>query len=132
MKKAYLFILIFFLQYSLPAFSQTVKEFLKKGTQQYEAKDYENALRTFKEGLKRYPQDAQLNLKTGQTYLSLPNKAESLLYLQSAFTSDPDVDENIYYYLGLSYQSNRQYKSAADFFEEHKQRNKKQADSINN
>ncbi len=112
--------------YALPAVSQNAKEFVKKGTQQYNAKEYENALNTFKEGLKRYPKNAQLNLKTGQTYLMLPNKAESLLYLQSAFTTDPSVDENIYYYLGLSYQYNRQYKSAEKFFEEHKLRNKKQ------
>ncbi len=119
-------IFIFLLLSALPGVSQSAKEFLKNGDQQYEAKDYINALKTFKDGLKGYPEDARLNLKAGLTYLSLPNKSESLLYLQKAFTLDSSVDENIYYYLGLSYQSNKQYKSAERFFEEHKLRNKKQ------
>lgn len=121
------FVLFFLLLSALPGLSQSAKEFLKKGTQQYEAKEYDNALKTFKDGLKLYPDDARLNLKVGQTYLSLPNRAESLLYLQKAFTSNSSIDENIYYYLGLSYQSNKQYKSAEKFFEEHKLRNKSQA-----
>lgn len=120
-------IFILFLLSALPGVSQSAKEFLKNGNQQYEAKDYTNAMKTYKDGLKRYPEDAPLNLKTGLTYLSLPNKSESLLYLQKAFTLDSSVDENIYYYLGLSYQSNKQYKSAERFFEEHKLRNIKQA-----
>lgn len=106
-------------------YGQSAKEFLKKGGQQYKAKDYENALKTYKEGLKLYPQDAKLNLQTGLTYLSMPNKKESLTYLQTAFTLNPTVDPDIYYYLGLSYQSNRQFKSAQEFFAEYKRRSKK-------
>ncbi|MBA4057375.1 MAG: hypothetical protein C0490_21860, partial [Marivirga sp.] len=81
-----------------------------------------------KEGLKLHPDDARLNLQAGLTYLSLPNKSESLRYLQTAFTLNPKVDENIYYYLGLSYQSNKQFKSAQEFFSEYKKRNKGQAE----
>jgi outer membrane protein OmpA-like peptidoglycan-associated protein/tetratricopeptide (TPR) repeat protein len=112
---------------TLTTYSQSAKEFLKKGGQQYKAKDYENALKTYKEGLKLHPDDAKLNLQTGLTYLSMPNKKESLTYLQTAFTLNPTVDPDIYYYLGLSYQSNRQYKSAEEFFAEYKRRNKKAA-----
>lgn len=121
------FVIVFFLIYSWAGYSQSVKEFLKKGGQQYQAKEFESALKTFKDGLKLHPDDARLNLQTGLTYLSLPNKAESLRYLQTAFTLNPKVDENIYYYLGLSYQSNKQFKSAQEFFGEYKKRNKKQA-----
>jgi outer membrane protein OmpA-like peptidoglycan-associated protein len=108
-------------------YAQSAKEFLKKGGQQYKAKEYENALKTYKEGLRLYPEDAKLNLQAGLTYLSMPNKKESLTYLQTAFTLNPTVDPDIYYYLGLSYQSNRQYKSAQEFFAEYKRRNKKAA-----
>ncbi|HMG91744.1 MAG TPA: OmpA family protein [Chryseolinea sp.] len=118
---------VFLLVVTLTTYSQSAKEFLKKGGQQYEAKDYENALATYKAGLKLHPEDAKLNLQTGLTYLSMPNKKESLTYLQTAFTLDPAVDPDIYYYLGLSYQSNRQYKSAEEFFAEYKRRNKKAA-----
>jgi outer membrane protein OmpA-like peptidoglycan-associated protein/tetratricopeptide (TPR) repeat protein len=110
---------------ALTTYSQSAKEFLKKGDQQYEAKDFESALKTYKAGLKLYPDDAKLNLQTGLTYLSMPNKKESLTYLQTAFTLNPTVDPDIYYYLGLSYQSNHQYKSAEEFFTEYKRRNKK-------
>ena len=117
----------FFVFCFLTGYSQSVKEFLKKGGQQYKAKDYENALKTYMEGLKHHPNNAPLNFHTGLTYLSLPNKAESLRYLQTAFTINPSVDENIYYYLGMSYQSNNQYESAQEFFSEFKRKNKKQA-----
>jgi len=112
---------------ALTMYAQSAKEFLKKGGQQYKAKEYENALKTYKEGLKLYPEDAKLNLQTGLTYLSMPNKKESLTYLQTAFTLNPAVDPDIYYYLGLSYQSNHQYKSAQEFFAEYKRRSKKAA-----
>lgn len=120
-------VLLLFLFSSGVGYSQRLKEFLKKGGEQYEAKNFENALKIYQEGLKRYPDDARLNLQTGLTYLSLPNKSESLRYLQTAFTLNPKVDNNIYYYLGLSYQSNRQFKSAQEFFGEYKRRNKSQA-----
>jgi len=116
---------VFLLAIALTTYSQSAKEFLKKGGQQYNAKDFENALKTYKAGLKLYPDDAKLNLQTGLTYLSMPNKKESLTYLQTAFTLNPTVDEDIYYYLGLSYQSNAQYKSAQEFFAEYKRKNKK-------
>ena len=105
-------------------YAQSTKEILKTGLQQYEAKDYGNALRTYKAGLKAHPKNAQLNFRTGLTYLSLPNKTESLRYLQTAFTINPKVDENIYYYLGVSYQCNRQFEKAREFFNEYKKRNK--------
>jgi len=112
---------------ALTTYSQSAKEFLKKGGQEYKVKDFESALKTYKAGLKLHPDDAKLNLQTGLTYLSMPNKKESLTYLQTAFTLDPSVDPDIYYYLGLSYQSNRQFKSAQEFFAEYKRRNKKAA-----
>ncbi len=125
MKK--LIAIVFLLVMALTTYSQSAKEFLKKGGQLYKDKDYENALKVYKDGLKLYPEDAKLNLQTGLTYLSMPNKKESLTYLQTAFTLNPSVDPDIYYYLGLSYQSNRQYKSAQEFFAEYKRKNKKAA-----
>jgi len=106
---------VFFFISVLTAYSQSAREFLKKGDHHYKAKDYDNALNTYKAGLKIYPDDAKLNLQAGLTYLSMPNKRQSLTYLQTAFTLNPNVDEDIYYYLGLSYQSNRQYKVPRSF-----------------
>lgn len=109
---------------------QSVKSILKDGDKQYEAKEYEKALKIYQDGLNLHPNDARLNFKTGLTYLSLPNKAESLRYLQTAFSIDASVDENLYYYLGMSYQSNRQYESAEEFFSEAKKKNKKIAEQV--
>jgi len=111
-------------------YAQSAKEFLKKGETQYQAKEFENALKTYQEGLKAYPQDARLNFFTGLTYLSLPNKAESLRYLQTSFTINPSIDDRIYYYLGLSYQYNRQYQKSEEFFNEYKKRHPDQADQV--
>lgn len=120
---------IFFL-FTLPCHAQRVKEFLKKGEKEYASKDYQSALRTYRGGLEIYPNDARLNFNAGLTYLSLPNKTESLRYLQTALTIDPEVDEYLYYYLGLSYQSNRQFEKALEFFAEFKRRNKKLSSEV--
>lgn len=112
------------------AYSQSAKEFLKQGEVQYNAQAFDKALKIYKDGLSRYPEDAKLNFRTGLTYLSLPNKAESLRYLQTAFTIDPKVDDRIYYFLGLSYQSNKQFQKAEEFFNEFKKRNKSAAQEI--
>jgi outer membrane protein OmpA-like peptidoglycan-associated protein/tetratricopeptide (TPR) repeat protein len=112
------------------AHSQSAKEFLKQGQVQYDAQAYDKALKIYKDALKVHPQDAKLNFWTGLTYLSLPNKSESLRYLQTAFTINPKVDDRIYYFLGLSYQSNRQYQKAEEFFNEFKKRNKSAAEEV--
>lgn len=109
---------------------QSVKSILKDGDKKYQAKEYDDALTIYKDGANAHPNDALLNFKTGLTYLSLPKKSESLLYLQKAFTIDPSVDENIYYYLGISYQSNRQFEKALEFFSEAKKRNKEIAEQV--
>lgn len=111
--------------------AQTVKEIIKKGEIQYNARDYDKALVIFQDGLKLFPQDAKINFWTGLTYLSLPNKAESLRYLQSAFTNDHKVDPKIYFYLGLSYHSNKQYQKAEEFFTEYKKRHRADAELAN-
>jgi outer membrane protein OmpA-like peptidoglycan-associated protein len=102
--------------------AQSAKEILKKGETYYLAKQYNKALEVYQEGLKKHPKDARLNFRTGLTYLQLPKKSESLRYLQASFTINPAVDENIYYYLGLSYQSNKQFAKALEFLNEHKKR----------
>lgn len=115
---------------SFTAYTQSAKEFLKQGEVQYNAQAFDKALKIYKDGLNRYPGDAKLNFRAGLTYLSLPNKAESLRYLQTAFTIDPKVDDRIYYFLGLSYQSNEQFQKAEEFFNEFKKRNKTSAEEI--
>lgn len=110
--------------------AQSAREFLRKGEALYTARKFSEAVAVYKDGLKRHPKDARLNFRTGLTYLSMPGKAESLRYLQSAFTINPSVDDNIYYYLGLSYQSNKQFQKALEFFNEHKRRHPDKADDV--
>lgn len=115
---------------STVSWSQSAREVLKKGEALYLAKQYSKALEVYQQGLKRHPKDARLNFRAGLTYLSLPNKSESLRYLQAAFTINPSVDENIYYYLGMSYQSNKQFQKALEFFGEHKKRHANARDDV--
>lgn len=121
---------ILFFAGSTVAWSQSAREILKKGEALYLAKEYVKALEVYQQGLKRHPKDARLNFRTGLTYLSLPSKSESLRYLQAAFTINPSVDENIYYYLGMSYQSNKQFQKALEFFSEHKKRRANARDDV--
>ena len=115
---------------SLASHGQSLKEILSSGEEQYHARQFESALKIFKDGLRDHPKDARLNFFTGLTYLSLPNKAESLRYLQTAFTLKPGIDNNIYFYLGMSYQANRQFEKAEEFFNEFKKRNKASAQLV--
>ncbi|HTF19204.1 MAG TPA: OmpA family protein [Chryseolinea sp.] len=110
--------------------AQSAKEILKKGESAYLAKQYTKALEVYQQGLKKHPKDARLNFRTGLTYLSMPDRAQSLRYLQAAFTINPSVDDNIYYYLGLSYQSNKQFQKALEFFNEHKKRHANAKDDV--
>ncbi|MDH4297143.1 MAG: OmpA family protein [Cyclobacteriaceae bacterium] len=122
--------ILFLLFFVLTCYGQSLKEFTTKGDGQYAAKEYTNALKTYMDGLRLYPKDAWLNFRAGLTYLFLPNKTESLRYLQTAFTLNPSIDPYLYYYLGLSYQSNRQFEKAKEFFEEFKRRNPNLAGDI--
>ena len=115
---------------SSATWAQSAKEILKKGETYYLAKQYTKALEVYQQGLKKHPKDARLNFRTGLTYLSTSNKTESLRYLQAAFTINPAVDENIYYYLGLSYQSNKQFQKALEFLNEHKKRHANSKDDV--
>lgn len=115
---------------STDSVGQSAKEFLKKGEALFVAKQYQQALEVYQQGLKKHPKDARLNFRTGLTYLSLPGRSESLRYLQAAYTTNPSVDENIYYYLGLSYQSNKQFQKALEFFNEHKKRHTNAKDDV--
>ena len=115
---------------ALTSWGQSARETLKKGESLYVTKQYGKALDVYLQGLKKHPKDARLNFRTGLTYLSMPAKAESLRYLQAAFTINPSVDENIYYYLGLSYQSNKQFQKALEFFGEHKKRHPNANDAV--
>src|SRR5690242_2976613 len=115
---------------TVASFAQSAKEFLKKGETHYVAKQYAQALEVYQQGLKKHPKDARLNFRTGLTYLSMPGRSESLRYLQAAYTTNPSVDENIYYYLGLSYQSNKQFQKALEFFSEHKKRHSNAKDDV--
>ncbi|MGC3946815.1 MAG: OmpA family protein [Chryseolinea sp.] len=115
---------------SISSHGQSAKEFLKKGEALYIAKQYPQALDVYQQGLKKHPKDARLNFRTGLTYLSMPSRAESLRYLQAAYTTNPSVDENIYYYLGMSYQSNKQFQKALEFFNEHKKRHANSKDDV--
>jgi len=121
---------LFIIAGSASVYAQSSKEILKQGESFYLARQYTKALDAYQQGLKKHPKDARLNFRTGLTYLSLPNKSESLRYLQAAFTINPSVDENIYYYLGLSYQSNKQFQKALEFFNEHKKRHPNVRDDV--
>lgn len=111
-----------------PLCAQNFKALLDKGDKLFARKEYENALQVYKEAFTLNPNDAGVNFRVGVCYLHGETKAKALSYLELAHRTNPAVDEDIDYHLGMAYQYNHQYGKAKEFFHEFKRKNKKLTD----
>lgn len=109
-------------------FSQSVKEVLAKGDKFFNKKDYENALKAYRQAYESAPDDAETNFKVGISLLHGERKSQSLPFLEKAFTTNPNIDIDIEYNLGMAYQYDHQYSKARRHYEEFKKKNKKLSD----
>jgi outer membrane protein OmpA-like peptidoglycan-associated protein/tetratricopeptide (TPR) repeat protein len=108
-----------------PLLAQNIKPLLDKGDKFFGRKDYESALKIYQEAYALDKNDASVNFRIGVCYLHGETKAKSLPYLEKAHQTNPAVDEDMDYHLGMAYQNNHQYAKARDFFIEFKRKNKK-------
>ena len=83
MKRIILIFICLFL--SNLTFSQnTVNDFLAKGKELYESKNYEEALVTFKQGLAIAPKNYELNKSAGDSYHKLEKFKEAISFYNKA------------------------------------------------
>src|SRR5690349_9572364 len=102
MKKRQYWIVIFLSTALCSAgFSQSLKDYLDKGDKFLARKDYDNALKTYLEAIKLAPDDAGTNFRVGVSYLHGEKKAKAVAYLEKAYNTQPEVDEDIDYHLGM-------------------------------
>lgn len=101
-----------FLCCSLVGYSQALKDILAKGDRLYARKDFVDALEVYNEAVSMSPEDAEANFKLGMTYLYTETKSKALPYLEKAYNTKPDVDQDIDYHIGLAYQYSHQYGKA--------------------
>lgn len=117
-----------FLCCSLVGYSQALKDILAKGDRLYARKDFVDALEAYNQAVSMSPEDAEANFKLGMTYLYTETKSKALPYLEKAYKTKPDVDEDIDYHIGLAYQYSHQYGQARSHFIEFQKKNKKLAE----
>lgn len=112
-----------------PVFAQNDQ--IAKGDRLYAKKDYENALKAYLDAVSGNADDPMLNFKIGVSYLYTEKKSLAVPYLEKAYHTKPEVDEDIDYHLGMAYQNDHQYAKARDHFIEFKRKNKKLQDISN-
>jgi outer membrane protein OmpA-like peptidoglycan-associated protein len=92
----------------------------KKADEQFEAKDFKNALDSYFQVLRSSQNDPKLLIKIGLTYLETETKGMAVGYFEKAYKIDPEVDPKIFYYRGLAFQGNLEYGKAKKAYEIYK------------
>ncbi len=83
---------------------------------------YKNALAEYEKANKFNPNNAELNYKIGKCLLQLFTKIKSVEYLEKAIKLDPEVNDDVYYCLGLAYQYKYEFDKAIKQYEILKER----------
>jgi outer membrane protein OmpA-like peptidoglycan-associated protein len=117
----------FFCLFAGISLSQPIKKYVDLGNKHYSKQFFDKALLAYKEAEKIDPNNAEVQLKIGLTYLSSTPKFQSLNHLERAYKLNQQVDADIHYYLGVSNQINFNFKKAQKHFELYKERNKRMA-----
>lgn len=82
--------------------------------------DLNNALYHYLNAHEFNPYSSMLNFKIGVCYLYTNQKFKAIDYLKFAYKVNPEVDENIKFYLAQSYQLNADFDKAIELYTEHK------------
>jgi tetratricopeptide (TPR) repeat protein len=89
---------------------------------QWQAEDEEHAY-SFVQALSLYneahlfnPENAELNFKIGRCMLQTPQKTEAIPFLEKAINLDPDLNAEVYFYLGKAFKYNEEIDRAEKNF----------------
>jgi outer membrane protein OmpA-like peptidoglycan-associated protein len=109
----------------MPCLSQGLKDLVKQGDARYDKKDYKQALQLYLSALDINPDDADVNLKVGMTYLYSETKSKAARYIDKAYRLNPTINDEINYHLGIAFQNRNEFKKAIDQFEQFKKKKSK-------
>lgn len=124
-KRQFYVLAIFMLALCCVVQAQSLKDYLDKGDKYFAKKDFENALLQYLEALKLDANDPNTNFRVGISYLHGEKKGKAVTYLEKAYRTKPEVDEDIDYHLGMAYQNAHQYAKAIEHYTTFKRKNKK-------
>lgn len=105
-------------------YGQSAKDLVKQGDLLYGKKDYKKALAFYLDALNLNPDDANVNLKVGMSYLYSETKSKAAGYIDKAYRLNPSINDDINYHLGVAFQNTNEFKKAIDQFESFKKKKK--------
>ncbi|GHM98519.1 hypothetical protein WSM22_00090 [Cytophagales bacterium WSM2-2] len=105
--------------------AQSAKVLMDKGDKLFGKGDLKAALDNYEAAEKIAPTDPQIKYRIGHVFLFSGAESRSLAYLENAYKSNPNIDPDIDYFLGLSLQANFEFKRAIEHFKSYKSKNKK-------
>jgi len=101
-----------------------VKENIEKGEEFYTKGrgGYRTALEYFLKAYKHLPNNPALNYKIGICYFKTISKKLSLQYFKKAYELNPNITEDLLYYLAMAYQINYEFETAIEYYKKYKSR----------
>ncbi len=105
------------------AYSQTAtadKMKMTKARMKYNEKDFNGALRIYREELKNAPDDAMLNYRMGECHFELKEYNEALEKFEKAKTVNETVDMDLHLFLGKTYHALANLDKAAEHYEKYR------------
>jgi outer membrane protein OmpA-like peptidoglycan-associated protein/tetratricopeptide (TPR) repeat protein len=111
----------------LPLSAQKLIDLIEKGDRFFGKKNYPEAVKAYTDAVAMDNTDPGLNFRLGVTLLNLNQKTKALGYLEKAYLTNPAVDVDIDYHLGLAYEATHDFSKAIRHFEEFRKKNKKLA-----
>jgi len=94
--------------------------FLKLADDENHTLSFKKALSLYLEANEFNPANADLNFKIGRCLLQTSKKTESVEFLEKALVLDPEVNSQVYYYLGKAYKFNYEIEKAEKNFKNFK------------
>lgn len=117
------FLIIGLFLYSLsPALSQVdsialSEQYFKMGMEVFDYTHRKQATELFVQALHLNPNNARAYFMAGQSIVLTVRKDQSLPYFKTAWDLDPNVDEDILYFLGQAYHQNQKFDSAILYYD---------------
>lgn len=105
-----------------PTFSQSdstalSEEYYNLGMEVFDYTHRKQAKELFELAVKMNPSNAKAQFMAGQSIMLTVNKEQSLPYFRKAWELDPNVNEDILYFLGQGYHHNLKFDSAILFYD---------------
>ena len=94
------------------------EEYFKMGMEIYDFEHRRQAKDLFVQSVNFNPKNANAQLMAGKTIMLTVHKEEALRYFIDAWILDPDLDEDILYWIGQAYQHSEKFDSAIVFYEQ--------------